>query len=133
MKTNFFCPECKGFLCVGGKLIFSIRKKDSARGLLLLSPKLGEYHFENHSSFFIEEGEEVEFFCPICGFELTLDGHTHLVRIQMQVDDKETFWVVFSKKKGEKCTYKISGDGSKEVYGEHAQPNVDFRNLTLLK
>lgn len=133
MKTHFFCPKCHGYLSVGNRVIFTIKKKNLDLGLLLLNPKLGEYTYEYHPSMKIDEGEEIEFFCPMCGYELTYEGANNLVKIRMSVDDNEAFWVIFSKKKGERCTYKIAHDGSKEHYGEHADPNIDFSNLAQLK
>lgn len=133
MKTHFLCPKCKGYLSVGNRVVFTVKKSNLDLGLLLLNPQLGDYSYEYHPSMKIDEGEKVEFFCPMCGYELTLEGDHNLVKIQLQIDEKETFWVIFSKKKGERCTYKIADDGTKELFGEHANPNIDFSNLTLLK
>ncbi len=133
MKTNFFCPNCKGYLSVNERVIFAIKKKGLDGGLLLLSPELGEYTYEHHSSIVFKDGEQIEFFCPICGYDLTLEGANNLVRVKMQVDDKEDFWVVFSKKIGERCTYKIADDGTKESFGEHAGLHLDLMSTTFLK
>lgn len=133
MKTNFFCPKCQGYLSVADKVIFAIKKKGLDGGLLLLSPKLGEYTYEYHPSIELTEGEQIDFYCPMCGHDLTVEGVNKLARVKMQIDDKETFWVVFSKKIGERCTYKISDDGQKESFGEHASLNVDYLSVALLK
>lgn len=133
MKTNFFCPKCQGYLSVADKVVFAIKKKGLDGGLLLLSPNLGEYTYEYHPSIELIEGEEIDFFCPMCGYDLTLEGAKKLARVKMQIDDKETFWVVFSKKKGERCTYKISDGGDKESFGEHAGLNLDYLSIILLK
>jgi len=133
MKTNFFCPKCQGYLSVADKVVFAIKKKGLDGGLLLLSPNLGEYTYEYHPSIELIEGEEIDFFCPMCGYDLTLEGVKKLARVKMQIDDKETFWVVFSKKKGERCTYKISDGGEKESFGEHSGLNIDILSINLLK
>ena len=42
MTNRFYCPHCKGLLNPGTKVIFVI-ERDSERGLILLSPELGDY------------------------------------------------------------------------------------------
>jgi hypothetical protein len=133
MKTNFLCPKCRGYLNVGDRVIFAIKKEGWSGGLLLLSPELGEYSFIHHPSFTINEGEFLEFYCPICNHDLSLNGSVNLAKVVMNVGDSDEFNVVFSKKHGERCTYKISGGKVSETYGEHSVKHLDLLSDLFLK
>lgn len=133
MKTHFFCPKCRGYLSVGNRVIFTIKKKGWSGGLLLLSPELGDYTYEHHTSFEIDSGEQLEFHCPICNFDFSVEGTENLARVLMREGDGEEFYVVFSKKEGERSTYKLSEVQIEEVWGEHAAQNIDFISAALLK
>lgn len=130
MKTDFLCPKCSGYLSVGEKVIFSIKSKKNEKGLILLSPSLGNYNYQMHPSFQIATGEEVEFFCPICHASLSVEGVENLALVVMQ--DEAKHFVIFSRKEGEQCTYKIS-DQKVEKFGEHANNYVDFITASMMK
>ena len=110
MTTDFICPKCKGHLLVGDKIIFTaISKKDQRRGLILLSPEVGDYAKVIHPTFNIKEGEEVDFFCPIChGSLVANDVDKKLVKIIMIDENDEKYEIYFSGVTGESCTYKVS-------------------------
>jgi len=125
MGTNFICPKCSGHLLVGEKIIFTaITRKNKMSGLILLSPIVGDYTSIIHPKFNVEDGEEVDFFCPICHANLTAsDVDEKLVRIIMVDKDSKRFEIYFSDVMGEYCTYKISkeivekfGDASEKYY-----------------
>ena len=126
MKTNYLCPKCKGVLNVGEYVIFSTRNKNHDVGLLLLHPELGNYKVVKHPDYNYEEGENLEFFCPICHKSLSTGGEKKLVKILM-VDKNKTFNVLFSQIAGEKSTYKIIGDNV-EAFGKHKLKYLDFLN-----
>ena len=132
MKADFICPKCQGYLNLGEKVIFTIKKKGWAGGLLLLSPKLGDFSYENHHSYKIDQGEQFEFHCPICDFDLTVEGANNLARVVMK-EGEDTFQVVFSKKEGEKSTYKVSESKVEESYGEHAGRNLDLLSASFFR
>ncbi|MFP4556577.1 MAG: hypothetical protein ACLFNU_06885 [Bacteroidales bacterium] len=133
MKHDFLCPKCQGYLNVGERVIFTIKKKDWPGGILLLSPKLGEYIYEKHPSHSIEPGEKLEFHCPICQYDLTVDGADNFAKVLMKEGDNDMFYVVFSKKEGEKCTYKISESKIEETYGEDAGRNIDMLSASFFR
>lgn len=133
MKTNFLCPKCRGYLSVGDRVIFTIKKKGWNGGLLLLSSDLGEYSYLHHGSFKIDPGEQFEFHCPICNYDLSVDGAENFAKVLMREDDNEDFFVIFSKKEGERCTYKLSEAKVEKSYGEHAAKNIDFLSATFFK
>ena len=126
MKTNYLCPKCKGVLNIGGNVIFSTRNKKNEVGLILLHQELGNYKVIKDADYNYEEGEYLEFFCPICHKNLSAGGKENLVRILM-VDENKTFNILFSQIAGEKSTYKITGD-SVEAFGEHKKKYFNFIN-----
>lgn len=120
MKTNFICPKCEGHLLVGGYVIFTVSTKTGKRGLTLLSPHLGDYTRTLNLNFELEEGEEVDFFCPICQSNLAAeDIDKRLVRLIMVDENSEKHEIFFSGIAGEHCTYKIS-EKKYEKYGSSA-------------
>ncbi len=133
MKNDFLCPNCRGYLSVGDRIVFTIKKKGWSGGILLLSPLLGDYSYENHSSYKIDPGEKFEFHCPICDFDFSVKGTDNLARIIMMDEAKKEFTVVFSKREGERCTYKISDIKIEEEYGEHAPRNLDLLSTSFFK
>jgi hypothetical protein len=116
MKTDFICPKCNGHLLVGEKIIFTARTgKDKRQGLILLSPKLGDYTSLLHRDFKIEEGEKVDFFCPICHGNLKADDvDEKLVKIIMVDENSDKYEIYFSGVTGEHCTYKVSKEKIEE-------------------
>jgi uncharacterized protein YbaR (Trm112 family) len=135
MKVDFICPNCHGYLNVGDKIIFTIRKSGRSGGMLLMSPVLGEYSYENHPAYPIKKGEEFDFLCPICHADLSVHGQEKLAKVIMREDgDTGTheFYIVFSRKQGERCTFKIA-EKNVETYGEAAHKYVDFVNASMLK
>jgi len=132
MKTNFICPKCRGYLNVGDKVIFSIKNKHRPFGLILLSPVLGDYKYEVNPSYEVGPGEEFDFHCPNCHKSLHVSGNEKFVRVVMIEDDNIEHWVVFSRKEGEQCTYKISDD-SVTNYGADSHKYIDFLSASMLK
>lgn len=123
MFNDFICPYCEGHMMLAGHIIFAaVRKKDNKTGIILLDSNIGDYTSILHPSFKINEGEEVDFLCPMCHKSLAaLDVNQRLVRIIMVDKDKDTYEIFFSGIAGEHCTYKITsksfekaGDASEE-------------------
>ena len=121
MNADFICPTCHGHLLVSDKIILTaISRNEKKSGMILLSPKLGDYANIIHPSFTSKEGEELDFYCPIC--HANLSSHEldrNLVMIIMVDENSDRFEIYFSGVSGEKCTYKVSGDKI-EQYGESA-------------
>ncbi|BDX36775.1 hypothetical protein CYCD_01300 [Tenuifilaceae bacterium CYCD] len=132
MKNNFLCPKCSGYLNVGEYVIFNIRNKKHTKGLLLLSPVLGNYTYEMHPSYEVSTGESVDFYCPICHASLSVEGSENLAAIILQEESGEKHHIVFSRKEGEKCTYKISNK-TIEKFGAHANNYIDFISASMMK
>lgn len=122
MKENdFLCPYCRGQLKPHNKIILSARKETGKRGLILFSPRLGEYDLLFHDTFRLQDGEHVDMLCPLCHANLTDHTiHQNLARIKMIDSSGKEFDIYFSEIVGEKCTYKISSDQQMESFGEDA-------------
>jgi uncharacterized protein YbaR (Trm112 family) len=133
MKTNFICPKCRGYLNVDKKVIFTVKKKGWSGGIVKLSPELGDYAITHHPSFKFDDGDHFEFHCPICNYDLTLDGADKLAKVILHEEDGKEYFVVFSKIKGERCTYKISEKQVEESYGDHAGRNMDLLSATFFR
>ncbi|GAB4332406.1 MAG: hypothetical protein Kow00127_24200 [Bacteroidales bacterium] len=112
------------------QVIFSVRTTDLKVGLIGLHSELGKYTVHHHPSFQIEEGAELEFFCPVCHAPLTSTVHRDLARVVMVDEENREFDILFSRRAGEKSTYKIIGE-SMEIYGDDSAEYIDFINLTM--
>jgi len=128
MSNDYLCPRCRGHLKVGGKLVFSVKGKSPRRGLVMLSPEIGDYEISKHPHFELIEGEKYEIFCPICHRNLRCTRNVNFARIIMLDEDLNEFELLFSRTVGEKSTYKIKeGEGIK--FGQHADRYNDFFKL----
>lgn len=99
-------------------------------GLISLHPELGNYTVNKHPEFEYDEGDELEFYCPICHKDLTSGVHGNLVKIIMVDENKNEFEVLYSKKAGQKSTYKIIGE-TMEIFGDDSAEYIDYINLSL--
>lgn len=121
MKNDFICPKCNGLLLVGGNVIFTVTNKKGMRGLVLLSPHLGDYTKQINPAFKVESGEEVEYFCPFCHSNLAAyEIDKRLVRLLMVDENSEKHEIYFSGIEGENCTYKMS-DKVYERFGSSSE------------
>lgn len=119
MKNDFICPICKGHLVVGGNVVFTIQNKKN-KGLLMLSPELGNYSYMLHDSLEGGKDEEYKYFCPICHAELTAKNvNENLVHVHMLDEDNNIHEIYFSSMISEECTYRVV-DEEFEKYGSHA-------------
>jgi hypothetical protein len=118
MKLSYFCPHCRGLLNPGTKVIFVI-EHGSDRGLLLLSPELGDYAVVLAESFPIESGTRNDFSCPICHHDLTSPANHNLVEILCRQPDGSDARVNFSRVAGEHATF-VCGPRGIRSFGEHA-------------
>lgn len=121
------CPHCRGFLNVEQNICFSAKSKSGKVGLVYLNPEVGNYTFIKHASFEIRDGEQLDFFCPICHTNLeSSELSTKLGKILMfDEQDKAEYEILFSKVSGERCTYKKKGD--KVIpFGEHQSKYLSF-------
>jgi C4-type Zn-finger protein len=133
MKKDFICPSCKSHLNIEDNVVFAIKKKDKQRGLIFLSPELGNYSIKKHDSLSFEEGEKVKIMCPICQKSLKCKEHDHqLVRVLMIDENDKQSSVLFSNIFGKECTYKVE-DKIVKSFGQNLLEGVNFEELSKCK
>lgn len=127
MKDNdYICPKCKGHLNVGGYLVFATRTQRKHKGLIMMSPVVGEYKYLHHEKFQLEKGEMVDFECPICQADLSSEKSNDHAMIYMVGDEDHTeYELYFSKIAGKQSTYVVAHDNI-ETFGDDA---LDFEEL----
>lgn len=125
-ENNFLCPKCRAQLVPNKKIVLLAKTERGPSGLLLLSPKLGEYTATTHTAFKLQDGEKVDIFCPVCHADLgDYMDHQNLARVIMVDDIGDEYDIVFSEIIGQHSTYKIHGDNV-ESYGEDAELYTNF-------
>jgi hypothetical protein len=126
MENHYLCPHCRGHLKVGEYIVFKIRNTLREKGLLLLHPELGNYTSIKHPEFHFNEGERVDFFCPMCMHHLDAALDENLVQVIM-IDEKGLEHdLFFSRVAGEKSTYQVSKLGVRTT-GEHSYRYTKFK------
>jgi len=110
MENFYLCPYCRGHLRVGDNIVFKIRNTLREKGLLMLHPEVGNYSSVVHPHFHIDEGERIDFFCPLCmsSLDAALDENlVHVVMIDSNGMEQEVY---FSRIAGEESTYRVSNE-----------------------
>jgi transcription initiation factor IIE alpha subunit len=127
MKNRFLCPKCRSDLKVGDHIIFSTETERGLRGVLLISPELGNYTIIHDDKFVFIEGEHVDFFCPVCNENLSLEeADKDLAEVLMIDENEEEYKIIFSEIAGKKCTWKVKDDKIIESFGEDADEYTNF-------
>jgi hypothetical protein len=117
--NRYYCPHCSCVLNPGTKVIF-VLERQGKRGLLLLSPVLGDYAEALAEAIPIIEGELYSFQCPVCHRDLTSPINPKLVEIQCREPDGVESRVDFSRVAGERATF-VRGPSGLRTFGEHAE------------
>jgi hypothetical protein len=91
-----------------------------------MHPEVGNYTSIKHPKFRFEEGERVDFFCPICMQSLDADLDENLVHVVMLDEHKKEHKIYFSRIAGEQSTYKVS-DKEVTACGEHSHRYTIFK------
>ncbi len=127
MKNDYVCPHCRGHLKVHQYIVISARTEDDRKGLLFLSPEIGDYTSKTHPTLKLETGKHVDYYCPICHADLAAkDVNNNLARI-IKVDESGTEDILlFSEIAGEKCTYVIHPDDEMDTFGDDCQHYMNF-------
>lgn len=126
MENSYLCPFCKGQLKVADNIVFSAKTETGKRGILFLSPQLGDYRCINSADFQLAAGEHLEILCPICHSNLTaISVNRNLAEVIMIDKNNEESTIYFSEIVGEKCTYKIH-DKNIESYGENSVKYMNY-------
>lgn len=126
MENHYICPHCCGHLRVGENIIFRVKNAKGDKGLLLLHPEVGNYSSIKHPRLEFSEGDQIDFFCPICFKSLTAAIDENLVHVIMIDSKKKEHKIYFSRIAGEKSTYQISDEGV-QATGEHSYRYTHFK------
>jgi hypothetical protein len=122
VKRSFRCPRCNAALNPGTKVVF-VAEHGEARGLVLLSPELGNYRVVCDESFPLAPGAKYLFRCPSCRAELTSPQNHNLVEILLRDERGTTARITFSRICGEHATFMHTTQGVRR-FGEHAERYV---------
>ena len=136
LKINFLCPHCRAYLRVWNNIIFIVNSSQrNLSSILLLNPELGNYNLIHHSSIEFEEGEMLNFMCPVCRADLTATGiNINLAKIIMtDENNNKEYDVYFSKICGEHSTFLIHDDDIVEKFGEDSSSYVNYFMSKLKK
>lgn len=126
MENYFICPHCRGHLKVGDHIIFKVKNPNREHGLVLLHPEIGNYSSIKHPKFEYNEGDAVDFYCPLCSHSLSIDFDENLTYVIMIDQRGKEFDIYFSRIAGEQSTYQVSGD-TVMISGEHSGKYTYFR------
>ncbi|MBI5218764.1 MAG: hypothetical protein HY958_07535 [Bacteroidia bacterium] len=119
MKKKYFCPHCKCQLNVGNDIIFTAKKTNGEKGLILASQEVGDYSVTKDPLFTMQKGDHLEIICPVCHKNLRVEKiNENLAMILMKDEKGVESEIYFSEIYGEHCTYKITNKKKIEMYGE---------------
>ena len=76
--------------------------------MLLLHPEVGNYSSIHHTQFYYEEGERIDFFCPLCMQNLDDTLNEDLVHLIMSDSEGSEHEIYFSRVAGELNIYQVS-------------------------
>jgi len=89
-------------------IVFKIRNNKRDRGLLIMRQQ-GEYYSGiKHPGFHAEEGERIDFYCPVCMQSLDAPADENLVQVLMIEADGFEHTIFFSRIHGELNIYQVS-------------------------
>lgn len=120
LKEKFLCPHCRTHLRLNTNIIFKVDvPSTNQKGLLLLNSELGNYNYISQPDMKFEEGEKIDFYCPVCSADLKAKGiDEDLILIKMIDSEEKEYDIYFSKIAGVRTTFKIENHNILEHYGE---------------
>ena len=125
MEVAYLCPHCRGAINAGNNIILSAKTKKKRVGLVLLHEEIGNYSVTLSSTLQVEEGETVDFFCPICHACLNVmkgDSLAKFIRIE---NSTRECYIIISRKYGERITFTVDVNKKVESYGEKLSRFID--------
>jgi len=124
MKRTYACPHCHATLNPNVKIVLRARHK-KRNGLLLFSPRPGNYDVFIPRGLELEKGDRVEFACPVCGGDLSSAKGKAWAEIHFSTSSGVRGSVVFSKVYGSHATCFITEEHER-WYGEDARESTNF-------
>ncbi len=126
MKNEYICPYCRGNLKIDNDIVFAVRTQSEQRGIIMVSPKLGNYRYRKHPDLKLKDGDLLETFCPMCHSNLkAINVNTNLAEVIMVDENGDEYQIYFSEIVGEHVTFKIK-DSDMESYGDDTEGYINF-------
>ncbi len=125
MKVTYLCPHCRSAINADNNIILSAKCSKNNRGLILLHEEIGNYTSTHSSTLQVEDGDTVDFFCPVCHESLNVPFKDNLARYTRVDEDLKESFIIISRKYGEKITFKVSDKKKVESYGEKISRFID--------
>jgi hypothetical protein len=124
MKRIYFCPYCGATLNPSVKVILSAATPRGS-GLILLSPQPGNYVAIGADELALQQGDLVEFRCPVCRAGLTSRVNAKFAEIGFRMTNGVEGRVDFSRRYGEHATFFVTHEEVRS-YGEDAGTYAGF-------
>ncbi len=122
---KYVCPKCGGFLNIDDEIIFLTKNNKGDSALVLLSTEIGDYSFRKNTEANFNDGDHVNFICPICYENLNAEEYDKNLAQVIMIDEKgKESNIVFSKILGEKATYSIHEKGV-DAFGDHQDTYIE--------
>ena len=113
-QRDFICPHCKENVRVGDFIILTFEvKRTHEYGLVLLSPKIGNYEVITHETIQLLDGEVLDLSCPICANSLASKKHPGLCHLLLNVGT-----LYFAPNKGKYATFVERNKQIVEAFGK---------------
>jgi hypothetical protein len=125
MKVTYLCPHCRGAINAGNNIILSAKTGENKVGLILLHEEIGNYSSDLSSSIIVKKGEVVDLFCPVCHESLNIPNKDALAKYIRVDDNCREFYIIISRKYGERITFKVDEKKQVESYGEKLSRFID--------
>ncbi|MEZ5197357.1 MAG: hypothetical protein R2764_13450 [Bacteroidales bacterium] len=127
MKNRYLCPQCRSDLKIVDHIIFSAKTQKGIKGILLISPELGDYTILHDDQFRYEQGEHIDLFCPVCQGNLAIPAVDKDLAEVILIDEKGVeYEIIFSEVAGKKCTIKMKDKKIVESYGDDVDEYTNY-------
>jgi hypothetical protein len=124
MKRTYSCPHCEAVLNPDIKIILRV-EKGGKKGLILFSPRPGDYHAILPSDPALETGDRVSFACPVCSKDLRSSRGEEWAEIQFHSTGRIEGTAHFSTVFGRHATCFVTQE-EEHWYGEDVQETMHF-------
>ena len=125
MKATYICPYCRGGINIGGNIILSAKTCTKQVGLIRIHEELGNYKSDLSSTLLIKKGDVVDLFCPVCHESLNQSKKDALAKFIMIDDNCNEYFIIISRRYGEKFTFKVDEKNHVKTYGEEISRFID--------
>ena len=127
MKVNYICPHCRSALNAKKNIILTAKDplQKNNHGLVLLHEEIGNYTVATSPTLNVETGDEVDFYCPVCGTMLNSAKGDKLANFTRVDEAGDETAIVISRIYGDRCTFQVDDAKKVKSYGESVQKYLD--------